>query len=105
MVDGFLIPRAGGACIRASRKRIRLVYLDEAKHDDANFNMPSLMLMRHNKRTCDVAGELAFAGFQVMIKVSKTSANTVPECDDSLEGGPVFVFLWDLRMVLLRDGS
>jgi hypothetical protein len=56
--------------------------------------------MRHDKRTRNVAGKLAFASFEVMVEVSETLANTVSEYDDGVESGPISIFLRNLGVVL-----
>jgi len=64
--------------------------------------MPSFMFQRHDKHTRYVARELSLTCREVAVKVSKTLTNAIPEHYDRLKRRPIFIFLWNLRVVLLK---
>lgn len=63
------------------------------------------MFKRHDKRTRYVAREHTLTSLKVVVKVSKTLTNTVPEYHDRFKRRPLFIFLWNLRVVLLKCKS
>jgi len=64
--------------------------------------MPSLMFKHHDKHMRYAARELTLTCREVAVKVSKTLTNAIPEYYDFLKRRPIFIFLWNLRVVLLK---
>lgn len=62
--------------------------------------MPAFMLIGHNKGACYIAREHSFSGFEIGIEIPQAPPDIVAETHDSFNGGPVFVFLRNLRMIL-----
>ena len=65
--------------------------------------MEALMFVRHHQGTGDVPCELVFTAGEIAVQSKETSTNAITETENRVESRPVFVLLWDLGMVLVKD--
>lgn len=62
--------------------------------------MEAFMFMSRNQSPGDISCQDTLPSRQVIVEGCKPTANAISEGNDRVERRPVFVFLWDLRMVL-----
>jgi len=62
------------------------------------------MLVRHHQCPSNVPIQHAFASLQLVVQPHEPRTDAVAECDDGVEGGPVFICFRDLRVVLGENG-
>jgi hypothetical protein len=58
------------------------------------------MFMCHEEHSCNGPRQGTFARCQIFVQCQKTLTNPVAELDDAVKSRPIFVFFWNVRMVV-----